>query len=53
MGKSGSFSTAVDKIVSERQKRPFEGIDDLVRRVPELQPKRNPMISISYGAYFR
>src|SRR5207237_2383944 len=33
----GLRQTAVDKIVSERQKRPFEGIDDLVRRVPELQ----------------
>ena len=31
------MQTAADKIVSERQKRPFEGIDDLVRRVPELQ----------------
>ena len=28
---------AADKIVSERQKRLFDGIDDLVRRVPELQ----------------
>jgi error-prone DNA polymerase len=33
----GFRQTAADKIVSERQKRPFEGIDDLVRRVPELQ----------------
>ncbi len=33
----GLRQTAADKIVSERQKRPFEGIDDLVRRVPELQ----------------
>jgi len=33
----GLRQTAADKIVSEKQKRPFEGIDDLVRRVPELQ----------------
>jgi error-prone DNA polymerase len=33
----GLRQTAARKIVSERQKRPFEGIDDLVRRVPELQ----------------
>jgi error-prone DNA polymerase len=33
----GLRQTAAEKIVSERQKRPFEGIDDLVRRVPELQ----------------
>src|SRR5437667_264763 len=33
----GLRQTAADKIVSERQERPFEGIDDLVRRVPELQ----------------
>jgi error-prone DNA polymerase len=33
----GLRQTAADKIVSERQKRPFEGIDDLVRRVPKLQ----------------
>jgi error-prone DNA polymerase len=28
---------AADKIVFERQERPFEGIDDFVRRIPELQ----------------
>jgi error-prone DNA polymerase len=28
---------AAEKIVFERQKYPFEGIEDLVRRVPELQ----------------
>src|SRR5437667_238123 len=33
----GLRQTAADNVVSERQKRPFEGIDDLVRRVPELQ----------------
>ena len=33
----GLRQTSADKIVSERQKGPFEGIDDLVRRVPELQ----------------
>jgi len=33
----GLRQMAADKIVSERQRRPFEGIDDLVRRVPELQ----------------
>jgi len=32
----GMRQTAADQIVSERQKRPFEGIEDLVRRVPEL-----------------
>ena len=29
--------TSADKVAAERQKRPFEGIDELVRRVPELQ----------------
>jgi error-prone DNA polymerase len=33
----GLRQTAADKIVSERQKRPFEGIDDLVRRVYRYQ----------------
>src|SRR5436305_2270137 len=33
----GLRQTAADNVVSERQKRPVEGIDDLVRRVPELQ----------------
>jgi error-prone DNA polymerase len=33
----GMRQAASDKIVSERQKRPFEGIEDLIRRVPELQ----------------
>src|SRR6266446_1488982 len=41
----GLRQTAVDKIVSERQKRPFEGIDDLVRRVPELQ--KAEMVTLS------
>jgi len=33
----GLRQTTADKIVSERQKCSFEGIDDLVRRVSELQ----------------
>src|SRR6201998_3520038 len=33
----GMRQTAAEKLVAERQLRPFEGIDDLVRRVPELQ----------------
>jgi error-prone DNA polymerase len=33
----GMRQAAADKIASERQRCPFEGIDDLVRRVPELQ----------------
>jgi error-prone DNA polymerase len=32
----GLRQKAAEKIVLERQQRPFEGIDDLVRRVPEL-----------------
>ncbi len=35
----GMRQSAADRIVSERQKHPFEGIEDLVRRVPELQKK--------------
>jgi hypothetical protein len=31
--------STVDRIVLERQKPPFEGIDDLVSRVPELAEK--------------
>jgi error-prone DNA polymerase len=33
----GLRQSTVERIVCERQKRPFEGIDDLVRRVSELQ----------------
>jgi error-prone DNA polymerase len=33
----GMRQTVADKIVSERQKRPFEKIEDLIHRVPELQ----------------
>ena len=33
----GMRQAAAEKIVAERQKRPFEGIEDLVRRIPELQ----------------
>jgi error-prone DNA polymerase len=33
----GMRQTAADTIVSERQSHPFEGIDDFVRRIPELQ----------------
>lgn len=35
----GMKQTAADKIVSERQKRPFKGIEDLILRVPELPKK--------------
>jgi len=35
----GMKQTAAQKIVSERQKRPFEGIEDLILRVPELPKK--------------
>jgi error-prone DNA polymerase len=33
----GMRQMAADKIVFERQERPFEGIDDFVRRISELQ----------------
>src|SRR6266699_3983663 len=33
----GLRQSTAEKLVSERQKYPFEGIEDLVRRVPELQ----------------
>jgi error-prone DNA polymerase len=33
----GLRQSSAEKIVCERQKRPFEGIEDLVHRVPELQ----------------
>ncbi|HEY6386582.1 MAG TPA: error-prone DNA polymerase [Candidatus Acidoferrum sp.] len=33
----GMRQAAADKIVSERKERPFAGIEDLTRRVPELQ----------------
>lgn len=33
----GMRRTVAERIVSERQKRPFDEIDDLVRRIPELQ----------------
>jgi len=33
----GMRQAAAEKIVSERQKRPFEGIEDVTRRVPEVQ----------------
>ena len=35
----GMRQSAVDRIVSVRQKHPFEGIEDLVRRIPELLKK--------------
>jgi error-prone DNA polymerase len=41
----GMRQTAADKIVSERQKRPFDGIEDLIRRVPELQ--KSEMVTLS------
>jgi error-prone DNA polymerase len=41
----GMRQAATDKIVSERQKRPFEGIEDLIRRVPELQ--RAELVTLS------
>src|SRR5258707_15268841 len=33
----GLWQSTAGKLVSEREKYPFEGIEDLVRRVPELQ----------------
>ncbi|MGH9690632.1 MAG: DNA polymerase III subunit alpha [Candidatus Acidiferrales bacterium] len=33
----GMRQIAADKIVFERQRLPFEGVDDFVRRIPELQ----------------
>jgi len=33
----GMRQSAAEKLVSERQEHPFEGIEDLIRRVPELQ----------------
>jgi error-prone DNA polymerase len=45
----GMRQSAADRIVLERQKRAFEGIDDLVRRVPEL-PKKDLVTLSEIGA---
>ena len=45
----GMKQTAADKIVLERQKRPFEGIEDLILRVPEL-PKKELVTLSEIGA---
>ncbi|HEX8882399.1 MAG TPA: error-prone DNA polymerase, partial [Candidatus Acidoferrum sp.] len=41
----GLRQAAADKMVSERQRRPFEGIADLVHRVPELQ--KSELVTLS------
>jgi error-prone DNA polymerase len=41
----GMRQTAAETIVAERQKRPFEGIGDLIRRVPELQ--KSELVTLS------
>jgi len=41
----GLRQSTVERIVCERQKHPFEGIDDLVRRVPELQ--KSELVTLS------
>jgi error-prone DNA polymerase len=41
----GMRQTAAERIVWERKKRPFDGIEDLVRRVPELQ--KSEMVTLS------
>jgi len=41
----GMKQAAADKIVLERQHRPFDGIEDLIRRVPELQ--KAEMVTLS------
>ncbi len=45
----GMRQYAADRIVSERQKHPFEGIEDLIRRVPEL-PKKDLVTLSEIGA---
>jgi error-prone DNA polymerase len=45
----GMRQSAADRIVSERQKHPFEGIEDLIRRVPEL-PKKDLVTLSEIGA---
>jgi error-prone DNA polymerase len=45
----GMRQSAADKIVSERQKQPFEGIEDLIHRVPEL-PKKDLVTLSEIGA---
>jgi error-prone DNA polymerase len=41
----GFRQSTAEKIVYERQKSPFEGIDDLVRRVPELH--KSELVTLS------
>jgi error-prone DNA polymerase len=41
----GMRQTSAETIVAERQKRPFEGIGDLIRRVPELQ--KSELVTLS------
>jgi error-prone DNA polymerase len=41
----GLRQSTAEKLVSERQKYPFEGIEDLVRRVPELQ--KSELVTLS------
>jgi error-prone DNA polymerase len=46
----GMRQIAADKIVSVRQERPFDGIEDLIRRVPELQ--KEELVTLSeIGAF--
>jgi len=45
----GMRQSAADRIVSERQKHPLEGIEDLIRRVPEL-PKKDLVTLSEIGA---
>ena len=41
----GLRESTAERIIFERQKQPFEGIDDLVRRVPELQ--KSELVTLS------
>jgi error-prone DNA polymerase len=41
----GMRQAAAEKLLSERQKHPFEGIGDLIRRVPELQ--KSELVTLS------
>jgi Helix-hairpin-helix motif len=42
--------TAAEKLVAERQRRPFRGIEDLIHRVPELQ--KSELVTLSeIGAF--
>src|SRR5260370_13877468 len=46
---NGMRQSAADRIVWERQKHPLEGIEDLIRRVPEL-PKKDLVTLSEIGA---